>query len=344
MEKTSKLKSLLGGKSVILFVILVVVVAIFQIINKNYLSGTNILGILSTSTTSGTIVIGMACLLISGNIDLSAGATGMLGGMIVAFLLQAGVPWFAAVLLGLVFGMCIGLINSFFANVLNFMPFISTLAIMYVFQGMGNALNNAQSVAISDPAFKMIGLTLDKLFNLPAEATGFFADVLRTIPIPFAIMTILFIVYAYILDNTRFGRRVYMCGGNRQAARLAGINPKRISTILFMNNSAIAVLAGIFVAARMNMASPTNVLGMELTGITAAVLGGVSFMGGGGGMGGAYIGLLLLNGFTNGLQIAGLGAYWQIVANGVLLIAALMLDYFREKARIRRLKASMVGK
>jgi ribose transport system permease protein len=327
MEK-SKIREFFAGKSIILVIVMLITIPTFWAINHNYLSGDNIRGILYACSTTGTIAIGMSCLLISGQIDLSAGATGMLGGLVVAFLLNAGLAWPIALLLTLVFGCCIGLINAFFANVLNFMAFISTLAIMYVFQGAGNALTNAQNIAISDKAFWAFGST----------------NVFGIFPIPFLVMCALFLIYGFILNSTRFGRRMYMCGGNFNAARLAGINPKKITTILFMNNSAIACLAGAMMAARMHMASPTAVIGTELTGITAAVLGGVSFMGGGGGMGGAFIGLLLLNTFTNGLQVAGLGSYWQIVAQGILLIAALMLDFFREKNRIRQLKASIAAK
>jgi ribose/xylose/arabinose/galactoside ABC-type transport system permease subunit len=325
MEKSSRLKSTFSSKSAILVVVMAVFILMFWLINKNYLSPDNIRGIFYACSTSGTIAIGMSCLLISGNIDLSAGATGMLGGIIVAFLIQAGVPWVLALIIGLAFGCVIGLINAFFVNVLNFMPFISTLAFMYVFQGVGNAITNAQNIAVNDKGFWAFGST----------------NVFGILPVPFLVMCALFLIYGFILANTRFGRRMYMCGGNRMAARLAGINPKRIGTILYMNNSAIAVLAGSMMAARMHMASPSAVLGTELTGITAAVLGGVSFMGGGGGMGGAFIGLLLLNTFTNGLQVIGLDSYWQIVAQGILLIGALMLDFFRERARIRALKASM---
>jgi ribose transport system permease protein len=142
------------------------------------------------------------------------------------------------------------------------------------------------------------------------------------------------------MSSTRFGRRMYMAGGNPNAARLAGINPKRITTTLYINNSVIACLAGSLMAARMHMGSPSAIAGSDLDAITAAVLGGVSFMGGGGNMVGVFIGLLLLNSFKNGLVVVGLDSYYQVVASGLLLIAALTLDFFREKSRIKNLKLS----
>ena len=324
MENQSGIKKITNSKGFTLVVIMAVIIIGFWLVNKNYLSDDNIRNILNAASLSGTIAIGMACLLLAGQIDLSAGAVGMMGGVIIAFLLQTGMPWFFALIITLAFGGVVGLINAFFVNVLNFMGFISTLAMMTVFQGLGLVFTNAQNIAVSNQSFWALGST----------------NVLGIIPLPFFIMMILYLIYGFILSSTRFGRRMYMCGGNSNAARLAGINPKKIHLILFVNNAAIACLAGSMMTARMHMASPTAVLGSELTAITAAVLGGVSFMGGGGGMGGAFIGLMLLNTFTNGLVVIGLGSYWQIIAQGVLLIAALVLDFFRERSRIRALKAA----
>ncbi len=323
MERTSGIKRIVNSKSFTLIVVMAVIIIAFWIINPNYLSDDNIRNILNAASLSGTIAVGMACLLISGQVDLSAGAVGMMGGVVIAYLLQAGLPWFPALIITLAIGAVVGLINAFFVNVLNFMSFISTLGMSTVFTGLGLVFTNAQNIAVSNQSFWALGST----------------NVLGIIPLPFFIMMILFIVYGFILLNTKFGRRMYMCGGNRNAARLAGIDPKKIHLVLFVNNSVIAFLAGSLMTARMHMASPTAVIGSDLTAITAAVLGGVSFMGGGGGMGGAFIGLMLLNTFTNGLVVIGLGSYWQIVAQGVLLIAALVLDFFRERSRIRALKA-----
>ncbi len=324
MDNQSGIKKLTNSKGFTLIIVMAVIIVGFWLINKNYLSDDNIRNILNAASLTGTIAIGMGCLLLSGQIDLSSGATGMMGGVIIAFLLQTGMPWFPALIITLLFGCVIGLINAFFVNVLNFMSFISSLAMMTALQGLGLVFTNAQNIAVSNQNFWALGST----------------NVLGIIPMPFFIMLVLYIVYGFILTSTKFGRRVYMCGGNRNAARLAGIDPKKTHLVLFINNSAIACLAGSMMTARMHMASPNAVLGSELSAITAAVLGGISFMGGGGGMGGAFIGLMLLNTFTNGLVVIGLGSYWQIIAQGILLIAALTLDFFRERGRIRALKAS----
>ena len=324
MENQSFFRSILRKKEFTLIVVWAIIVIIFYAINKNYLSLDNIRNIFNSAFVMGTIAVGMSCLLISGQLDLSAGNTGMMAGVIIAFLLKGGMPWVLALLITLVFGAVTGLINASLVNGLNFMAFISTLAISTAYGGLALVLTNAQNIAISNRAFWDLGST----------------NVLSIFPLPFFITLILMAVYGYIMSSTRFGRRMFMAGGNPNAARLAGINPKKITTILFVNNSMIACLAGSLMAARMHMGSPSAIAGSDLDAITASVLGGISFMGGGGNMFGVFIGLMLLNSFKNGLVVVGLDSYYQVVASGLLLIAALTLDFFRERSRIKSLKAS----
>jgi len=229
---------------------------------------------------------------------------------------------------GLIFGMCAGLINSFFINKLGFMSFITTLGMSSIFSGLGIFISNNNNLPISNQSFWQIGTY--NLFN-------FF-------PMPFVIMVIFTIIYGFILVKTRFGRSVLMCGGNRAAARLAGLNPQRISTILYMNCGAFAVLAGSVLAARMHHASPSALASSTLDGITASVLGGVSFGGGSGSITGMFIGVLLLTAFNNGLVVINVYSYWQLVSQGAVLIVALCLDFFSTKARTASMKKASMKK
>ena len=129
-----------------------------------------------------------------------------------------------------------------------------------------------------------------------------------------------------------------MCGGNRSAARLAGLSPKRITTVLYMNCGMLSTLAGSLLAARMHSASPSALAGGAIDAITASVLGGVSFMGGGGSIPGMFLGVLLLSSFNNGLLVIGMDAYLQLVSQGGLLIIALCVDFYNTRARERSLR------
>ena len=320
---SSGIKKAFASKNVTLAFVLLAVIALFRILNPYYLSGDNIGSILNTMSLAGTLAVGLGCLLISGQVDLSAGAVGCLGGILAALLMQAGVPWPFAVLLALAYGVIAGILTALLCNTFNFVAFIATLALMSVYKGVGYVLTNSQNIPVGDKVFWAIG---------DSSIIG--------IPTPFVIMTALYIIYGFILTYTRFGRRIYMCGGNPNAARLAGIDSRKIHTILFINCTTISSLGGIVLTARMHAASPLNVFGTEFDAITGAVLGGVAFTGGKGGMLGSFLGVLLLSCFNNGMVGLGLKSYWSIVARGALLVIALAIDYFRESTRQRSLKAA----
>ncbi len=327
MRIKSTLEQFVKSKGFSLAVITIVLIVIFQIMNSNYLSGDNLRSIMNACSLSGTITVGMACLLMSGTIDLSSGAIGCLSGVLVAVMIKTGMAWPLAVLLTILFGISAGWFNAFLANILNFMPFIATIGMASVWQGVALVITGSQNITINNHVFWELGTATLWVF-----------------PLPFLIMIVLMAVYGFMIARTRFGRRIMLCGGNKNAARLAGINPKRMTTVMFINNGAIAALAGTVLAARMHNGSPTSVLGSEMDGITAAIIGGVSFMGGGSsGMGAVFLGLAMLNIFKNGLTVIRLPAYWQIISQGVLLILALLLDYLREQRRVRALKATPVG-
>jgi ribose transport system permease protein len=317
------IKKFVGGKEFTLFAVMAVLWVLFSVINGNFASLDNVRNIFNSAFVVGTFAIGMSCLLIIGQLDLSSGNTGMMAGVLIALMIQAGIPWVPALAIVLLFGAVTGFINAFFVNVLGFTAFISTLGVSTVYGGLALVFTNAQNVPIGNQAFQSLGSI----------------NVFGVFPLPFFIMGVLLAAYGVILSNTRFGRRMYMVGGNRNAARLAGIDPKKVTLILFVNNGVISSLVGALMTARMHMGSPLALAGSDLDAITAAVLGGVSFIGGSGNMFGVFLGIMLLSSFTNGLVVVGLDSYYRIVAKGILLVAALTLDYYREKARRKSLLA-----
>ena len=201
------------------------------------------------------------------------------------------------------------------------MPFIATIAVSNVLSGINLAVTNAQNVPIPVESFWWGGKLVFGIF-----------------PVPFIIMTLLMIVYAFILNKTQFGRNVYLVGGNMTAARLAGVNPKKIHTILYINSSVLAAFAGIVLASRMQSAAPQSQSDSQLNALTAAILGGIAFTGGAGGMAGCFIGVMLFSFFNSGLNSLALDAYWSLIASGCLLIIALTVDYFNELSREKNLK------
>lgn len=319
------MKRVADNKNITLIFLVIAVVVLYQAINGSYLSSGNIRTLLGSASVCGVLAVGLTCLMISGQIDLSSASVGCLGGVLLALMLSVGIPWPLALLFVVLFGALTGAIVAFFVNVLKIPSFITTIAVSSVYQGLARFFSRGQSMSAGDASFWTLG---DTLFDI--------------LPVPFLIMTVLFIVYGIVLSKTRSGRRVYICGGNSNAARLAGINTKKIHAILFINNGAIAAFAGCLLAARMHSATFSSVIGTDIDALTAIILGGVAFSGGKGSMVGSYIGLLLLNCFKNGLIGLRAPTYWQIIAQGLLFILALTVDYLREHALEKSLKAAKV--
>jgi ribose/xylose/arabinose/galactoside ABC-type transport system permease subunit len=320
MKRETAFKRVFRAKNTTLMLAVIVIVLFFYAMESEYLSGNNIRSIMNAMSLSGMLSVGMTILLIGGEIDLAAGAEAMFGGVVCAMCLRAGMPILLSVVCALGYGVVAGLINAFLVNVLNIMSFIATIGMSAIYSGIAFFLTDAKGINVSG-SFLNLGTTA--LWGV--------------IPTPFAIMIAFVAAYAFVLKYTDFGRKVYMVGGNRAAARLAGINAKRITTFMFVNNGVIAALAGVCLTSRMHVANPSAAATGALDAITASVLGGVSFTGGVGGMGGCLIGLVLLNVFVNGLTGVNLPTYYRLIAEGVLLIVALSVDYFSARARAKSL-------
>ena len=207
MEKSSTLRRITKSKTFTLVLVFILVVVVFTIIKPTFLRPVNLRNIVNSATVSGITMVGLICLLISGNMDLSTGNVSVMSAIVMCTVSQMGAPWFLALLIGLLFGALCGAINAFLGYVCGIFPFIATLAMGTIWQGLGNFLTNAQNVVISDRSLWWLG---------SGEILG--------VPFAFVLMCVLMIVYGLILAKTKFGRTIYMMGGNFQAARLAGIN------------------------------------------------------------------------------------------------------------------------
>ena len=322
MKKSSAFSRFRGSKNFSIVIVLVIVCIVATAINRNYIIVDNIKLILYSCALSGTLAVGVGCILISGSVDLSCAAVGCMAGILITTVLNTGTPWVLALIIILIYGALCGLINAFFSYVLKLMPFIVTLAMLSVWQGIGYVLTNNATIMNTNKSFW--DFCSGTLFGL--------------IPYSFIYFCILAIIYGFILSNTKFGRKIYMVGGNRNAARLAGISISKMGTIMMVNCSVLGAFGGAILAGRMHGGNASSVHGTQLTAITAVVMGGVAFSGGSGNMLGAFLGILLLNAFNNALTVVGLSSFWQILSSGVLLIFALMLDFFNSQRNERILK------
>ncbi|MDR2610217.1 MAG: ABC transporter permease [Clostridiales Family XIII bacterium] len=306
------------SKNAILLFFLIALIVIFAALSGGgTLRPSNIINILQSITIVSLLTIGAGTLMIAGEIDLSLGGIGTMSSFVAALLLKQGVPWFAALVAAVAVGAFIGLINGFLVNELGFQSFIATLATASITTGAGYIFTSGLAVTIEDPTFRFIGNKL--LFGY--------------IPFSVLIAIIALIVYAMLLNKTKFGRSVYLVGGNRVAARLGGLKPKKVLYGLFINAGALAALAGTLLASKLLVANTVGITSSQFAGLTAAILGGISFGGGTGGMGGAIIGIMVLSCFNNGMTMVNIPPYWQTVASGALLLAAITLDFVTTSRR-----------
>ena len=310
------IKKILHGDNLGLLVALIAVVAIFSLLNPNYFTARNLRNVFTAGSLSGLICVGEAMLLIGGLMDLSPGSTAAFSGVVAAILLRANVNVGVVLVVILAIGVVVGAVNAFFTTQMKISAFIVTLASQQIIRGFCYIISNGESILITNPFFLSLGT---------AKILG--------IPFPILFMVLMFVVFYVVLTRMQLGRNIYTVGGNAVAARLAGISNKSTTYILFIIMSVLASLGGAILASRMNTGQPQACVGLEFDGITAAILGGIAMSGGSGSLLGAFVGLLILQGFNTGLTIINVQSFWQYVAKGALLLIALSFDYFRSKRR-----------
>ncbi len=267
---------------------------------ENIGQGIAILGVLATAQT---IVI------VSGGLDISVGA--VVGLSTVSIALAVG--WTGSTALSILFGMAVGavagLANALIITVGGVNAVIATLGTMAAFRGVAFIISNGQSISIFDRTFRFIG-------------SGRILGVQVTIEVLIAVVAVFFVLMRYTVT----GRNIYAIGGNPVVARLAGLNVRAYQIGVYMLSGAAAGLAGMLLAARTGSGQPISGSdGLELQAITAAVLGGCALTGGRGTIMGGLLGVLILGVLNNGMILTSVPTFYQMVARGVLLIAAVVI-------------------
>lgn len=310
-----------------LIIALIAIIAVFSILNNNYFSTTNLMNVLVAASVTGLVAIGETYLIIALLIDLSAGSVVAFASVLTAVLLQRGFSFFPTVIVVLITGALVGIINAYAINKIKLEPFIATLATMSIMRGFAYILSGGLPIYIMDQ------ITIN-----------FGKNKIMGIQIPVIILILAFVIFGILLSKTRFGRSVYVIGGNKEAARLAGLNPERITLMLYIITGVLCSIGGIVLAARMSSGQPAAANGLEFDAITAAVLGGAAMSGGVGTIFGTVLGVFILQGFNTGLIMLNVPVFWQYVARGLLLLIALTFDYFRKQSREKKLlEASIKG-
>ena len=279
----------------------------------------NLQAILLALSVEATIAVGMMILLISGGLDLSVGSILGFTGVVTGLSLQAGIPVFISIIIGLIAALAVGLINGLLVAKMKINPFITTLGTSITIRGLLLVIARGRAV-----------------LNLPPSFTALGQGSLYGFQYPIFVMLAIIIVGDILLRNSRFFRQNYYIGGNEKAARLSGINVDFVKIANYCLVALLAGVAGLLTTARFGTSSVTIGTGVELRVITATIIGGASLNGGEGSVFGAFLGALFMGVVANALNLLGVGAYWQNFITGLILISAVLLDVINERRKNRQ--------
>jgi ribose transport system permease protein len=304
-----------GGNSTGLFVVFILLCAFFTINSPYFLTYENALAVGDQIATLGVIAAGATLVIISGGIDLSVGSVVALAATVMGVSFQNhDVPLPIAIGIGLFAGVIVGLINGLLVTRFRIAAFIATLATMSAARGIANMMTNG--VQISNYPLWFDELATARYFGISACT---------------AALIVVFIAAGVYLSRRPGGRQIYAVGGNETVARLAGINVNRVKLKVYVVTGFLAGLGGIILASRLDSATPSMGMGIELQVIAAVVIGGASLSGGVGTMGGTVLGVLIIGILSNGLNIMGVSQFAQQVIIGIVIVGAVMIDSFRRR-------------
>ncbi|ASR09009.1 MULTISPECIES: L-arabinose ABC transporter permease AraH [Rhizobium] len=314
----NSLKKILLGEQglVVIFAAAFVIVSLFV---PNFLTERNMLGLLQSVVTIGIVACTMMFCLASRDFDLSVGSIVAFSGMIAVMVSNATGSIPIGLLAALLCGAVVGFVNGIVIARFRINALITTLATMQIVRGLALIASDGRAVGINDPDFYQLALSR-----------------FLTVPTPIWIMLILFILFGFVLNRTVFGKNTLAIGGNPEASRLAGVNVVNMRVWIFALQGLVCGIAGILLASRITSGQPNAATGLELSVISACVLGGVSLAGGRAAMSGVIVGVLIMGIAENVMNLLNIQAFYQYVVRGLILLIAVLLDNLRSSAAGRR--------
>lgn len=296
--------------------LLVLLCVVLSLATPNFATPNNISNLLRQGSMIAILSIGQTFVIITAGIDLSVGAVVGFSTVVVAALIQSGMPIWAAVLITLVMGLLIGFFHAFGIVRMGLPPFIITLATLTSLRGIGLLMTNGSTINITNEAF-----------------TQFSRDSFIGIPNLFW-MVILVAVPAYVfLHHSKWGRYLYAVGSNAESARLSGVSVPRMIYIAYGLSAMFAAFVGVMLAARLGVGNATQGEGWELQAIAASVIGGTSLFGAVGSIQGPLIGAFILATISNGANLLNVNSFWQRIITGGLIIVIVFFDQLRRRNR-----------
>ena len=300
--------------------VLVALCALFLVLSittDTFLTSSNMLNVLRQITTNVILACGMTFTLLTGGIDLAVGSMMALSSILTCGMIaKYNFPLALAIPLGLLIGIAMGFTNGFIIGKTKVPPFIVTLAMYSMARGGAYLYTNGQPIRV-----------LEGNFNALTNSS------IGPFPMPIIYMVVIFIVLVVVMNYTKFGRYVYAVGGNEEAAIFSGVPVAKTKILVYTISGLTSAIAGIMLASRMYTGQPSIGIGSELVAIASVILGGTSFIGGTGGLGGTIIGCLIIGVINNGLNMLKVSSHIQTILTGAIIMLAVYFDSLRSKKK-----------
>ncbi|MBN1313733.1 MAG: ABC transporter permease [Anaerolineae bacterium] len=338
ITQTDVMQFLLRGRA---FIALILVLLVFSILQPGFLGPDNVIIMVKHTAIWALLAIGMTFVILTGGIDLSVGSIVGLTGMIAGGLINEGIiipqlgiaiyphTWMVLAI-SLLVGTLIGSVSGLVITRFKVAPFIATLGMLYVARGMAGLRNDGYTFPnlVGQPeygntGFEILGAGHFLGFNYAGEYVKLYYSI--WILVAFAL-----IAY-FVTSRLPFGRHVYAIGGNENTAELSGVRVNRAKVIVYSISGFCAAMVGLIITSQLVAAHPRTGDTYELTAIAAVVLGGTSLDGGRGSILGTVIGALVITVLTDGLVTLGLSTFWQNVAKGAVIVAAVIIDQLQAR-------------
>ena len=300
-----------------IILVLLALMGLFALTSPYFLTVRNLTNIITQNTYFIIVAVGLSFVMIAGGIDLSVGYQMSLVGVVTAMLIVVyRAPVWLAVVSGLLLGTLLGFINGLLVTRIRVFPLIVTLATSIIFQGVSYLISQARTFRTYPPEFLI--LTKGKVLGVPLDA----------------ILALMIVILAnFVYSETVFGLRLVALGGNEEAARLSGINTKRMKIAVYTWCGFLVAVGTMVMIAKADTMNASFGPGTEFIALTAAIVGGVSFTGGEGNIPALVAGVFILAVIGNGMQLAGWGTYAQYVVRGCILLGAVAFDEYQRNAR-----------
>lgn len=307
---------LVSSQAMILLIFLILISVGISIFAPRFMQPSN-LGVITRQASFVALVsLGQMCAMIAGVIDLSVGSIAGLAGIVAALVMQSGtVDPYAALLVGILTGICVGVLNGLLVTRLDLNPFLVTLSVSFIIQGAILVITGGWAIP-----------------NMPEKIQWIGKASVGAVPVPTIITLVVALFLAFWLNRTYSGRHIFAMGGNKDAALLVGIPVNRLIVIVYMISGSLSALAGVIMVARLASGQPTIGSTWLMPSFAAPILGGAAMSGGMGSVLGTLVGATIMAVIQNAIVMTGMSVYWENVVVGLVLVTAIIIDRIRRQS------------